>query len=405
MQNYAALVKQLRGVRAPEAKTAAAQTAQVPEKAPEDKGSAPAPAIVDADKAKQVEPVGASTNTNADNSPPNPTTCPAATVTVPEKIAAGNLVSRAAALAGTFGNLLKAAKKADATPVVPATPEEKKDDKKDDKKEEKAAAPAVPASTTATEKPAPAPTAAPVTAAPAGAGTAVNADVKAAGADEIVVPEFTPEFHAKIGSAMLQFAEGRDMVERCLRQLHGAEMAQDIIKSAAFMEEHALQLQQAELEGASAAEQLVSEMSAEDLKVASTLAEAHAYDLSGYATVEEQEAYKAAAAQAAGMVDEGMGGMDELPPEAHGEGGEQVSPEDILQVIEFLLSEGKISPEEAQKIVEELAGAAGGAEGDPGAGGPPMEEDPNMPPEEKEARVKFASAEKTFDQLIADAIK
>ena len=30
------------------------------------------------------------------------------------------------------------------------------------------------------------------------------------------------------------------MVERCLRQLHGAEMAQDIIKSAAFMEEHAL---------------------------------------------------------------------------------------------------------------------------------------------------------------------
>ena len=206
---------------------------------------------------------------------------------------------------------------------------------------------------------------------------------------------------------MLQFAEGRDMVERCLRQLHGAEMATDIIKAAAFMEEHALALQQAELEGATAAEQLAGSMDAEDLKVASMLAEAHTYDLSNLATVEEQEAYKAAAAQAAQMADAGMGGMDEMPPEAQGEAGEQVSPEDIMQVIEFLLQEGKISPEEAQKIVEELAQGGAGGEGGPeggAAGGPPMD-DPNMPPEEKEAMAKFASAEQTFDQLVAAAIK
>ncbi|MEN9576647.1 MAG: hypothetical protein RL077_647 [Verrucomicrobiota bacterium] len=72
-----------------------------------------------------------------------------------------------------------------------------------------------------------------------------------------------------------------------------------------------------------------------------------------------------------------------------------------MQVIEFLLQEGKISPEEAQKIVEELAASgAGGAEG----GAPPMD-DPNMPPEQKEAMAKFASAEKTFDELVAAAIK
>ena len=287
--------------------------------------------------------------------------------------------------------------------MVPATPEEKAKADKEKADKEQAAAPAAPAATSAVEKPAPAPTVPAGTEAPKGTETAKNTDSKAAAADDIMVPEFTPEFHAKIGSAMLQFAEGRDMVERCLRQLHGAEMAQDIIKAAAFMEEHALALQQAELEGATAAEQLAGSMDAEDLKVASMLAEAHAYDLSQLATVEEQEAYKAAAAQAAGMADQGMGGMDEMPPEAQGEAGEQVSPEDIMQVIEFLLQEGKISPEEAQKIVEELAQGGAGGEGGP-EGGSPMD-DPNMPPEEKEAMAKFASAEQTFDQLVAAAIK
>lgn len=172
------------------------------------------------------------------------------------------------------------------------------------------------------------------------------------------------------------------------------------------MEQHAQALLEAELEGATAAEQLASEMSAEDLKIATALAEAHAYDLSQLKTVEEQEAYKAAAAQAAEMVDAGQGGMDELPPEAQGEGADQVTPEDVLAVVEFLLQQGKITPEEAQKIVEELAAAEGGgapgAEG--GAGGPPPEEDPNLPPEEKEARIKFAAAEKTLDELVAAAI-
>ncbi len=314
---------------------------------------------------------------------------------------AAGLTIRAQALSATFASLLKKADAAPAAPVVPATPEEKEKADKEKAEKEKAAAPAAPKDDK--EKPAPAVTTAPAKDAPAGSATATNTDSKAAAAEEVVVPEFTPEFHAKIGSAMLQFAEGRDMVERCLRQLHGAEMAQDIIKAAAFMEEHALALQQAELEGATAAEQLAGSMDAEDLKVASMLAEAHAYDLSQLATVEEQEAYKAAAAQAAGMADQGMGGMDEMPPEAQGEAGEQVSPEDIMQVIEFLLQEGKISPEEAQKIVEELAASGAGGEGGPEGGGPPMD-DPNMPPEEKEAMAKFASAEQTFDQLVAAAI-
>lgn len=389
MRNYAALVTQLRNV-----KVASAQTAQVPEKDPADKGKPAEPAIVDDAKTKATEPAGAAANTNTNDSPANPTAAPATTVSVPEK--AASLVNRASAVAGTISNLLKSAKKADApAAVVPATPAEK--DKADEKKEEKAAAPAVPAATSATEKAAPAPSVPAGTEAPKGAETAKNTDSKAAAAtEEVVVPEFTPEFHAKIGAAMLEFAEGREAVEKVLRMKHGAEMAEDIIKAAAFMEEHALALQQAELEGATAAEQLASEMSAEDLKVATALAEAHAYDLSNLATVEEQEAYKAAAAQAAEMTDAGMGGMDEMP---EGAGGEDVSPEDILQVIEFLLSEGKISPEEAQKIVEELSQAGAGAEG-----GAPAE-DPNLPPEEKEAMAKAAKFEQDFDALVEAAIK
>lgn len=137
------------------------------------------------------------------------------------------------------------------------------------------------------------------------------------------------------------------------------------------------------------------------------LAEFQEYDLSLLKTPEEQEAYKQGAAMGAQAVDAGMGDM-EAPPEGYD--GQQVTPEDIMEVIQYLLSEGKITPEEAEKIVGELAAADDG-EGDPGveggdagAGGPPMD-DPNMPPEEKEAMPKIAKAEQSFNELVVDVTK
>lgn len=372
-RDYTAMVASLRN-----AGVKVASAAAVPEKDPADKGAAPTPAIVDEAKTKATEPAGQQSNTNV--TPPNPAPTPAVVVSVPEKVAAIST-----ALAG----LMKRAT-APAAPAVPAVPAAKKDEpKKEDKKPEepKAAAPEVPKDPK--EKAAPDPK------------VEAPKDAPKAAAAEVVVPEFTPEFHAKIGAAMLEFKEGRDMAEKVLRMKHGAEMAQDIIKSAAAMEEHALALQQQELEGATAAEQLMSEMSAEDLKIASALADAHSYDLSKLATPEEQAAYKAAAAQAAEMVDAGAGEMGDTEAMPEGFDPESVTPEDIIQVLEYLLAQGKIAPEEAEKILMEMQAAEAGG-GEAGAEADPMAD---LPPEEKEAAVKAAAAEKTFDQLVAEAIK
>lgn len=373
--NYKATLATLRGLT-----KSANQTAAVPEKDPNDKGSAPAPATPGNTPEKLVAPAAQPNNTVA--APPTPVVTPAATVQAPEKVA--GLSDKVAGLRSTLSGMLSKSAK----DIAPSAPGKSSPPSEAAATEEapkvvthvKAGEPAKPKDDK--EQPAPKPVA-----------TAEVPDKpadKSAAGDEVIVPEDVINLYAKMAATAMEFREGRDMIEACLRQKEGIEAADNIIKAAAFMEEHMIALQQAELEGATEAEKLASSMTAEDLDVAQKLAAAEAYDFQKLTTPEEQEAYRFGATKMAAMLDAGAGEM-EAPPEGYD--AEQVTPEDIMQVIEYLLNEGLLSPEDAEKLVMELSqGGAAGA-GDEAAMA-------QMPPEEKEAYVKAAAAEKTFDQLV-----
>lgn len=262
------------------AKEAAAQTAAVPEKDPNDKGTAPAPALPADKKDQSGVPDG---TVNVDKTPANPVVAPAATVNGTEKVA--TLTARAGAVVSGIQALLKQSA-SDPKAADPAGPKMIKNEPTPAPNAEGKAADAA-APKDPKEKPAETPK---TDAKPAEVPeVAKAADAKAAA--DVVVPEFTPDFHLKIAQTVLQFEDGRNMVEQCLRREFGMQQADDIIKAAMFAEEQAIALNQAELQGATAAEELIGAATDQDVKVASDLAALHDEDLTKFASDEEREAY------------------------------------------------------------------------------------------------------------------
>lgn len=245
--------------------------------------------------------------------------------------------------------------------------------------------------------------------------------------------EFDPQFLQKLASTILSTEEGRETARCIIEKVHGAQEAEDIIKAAVFMEERAMQLEQLEDEGMAQADLMWKSASEEERTAIIKLANIHASIKATLETEMEKNAYDAGAAAGAQMQDQGMmgaedpsaggaapGGAPGGDPSAAAGGGDEISDEDIMQVLQELVQSGKITEQDAEAIIQALSsgGGEGGAPGaDGGAGGPPPDASaaggpggdpgaaaggPPMPPEQKEAHEIFKSASLATDLLMKE---
>lgn len=219
-------------------------------------------------------------------------------------------------------------------------------------------------------------------------------ETKSAGTEDVAGKfEFTPEFHIKLASLILETEEGTKYAQELLRKAAGAEKAQELISAALNQQQVALEYaaynddmakraayQQAQQEAAF--EQLYKSASVEERKQIDKFASVHGAVLQILPTDFEKHAYMGGADAGAGMMEQEAAGQE---PSVPGGGEEPLGMEDIVAILESLVAEGKIQPEEAQAIAEQLMGGEGGA--GPEGGAPPAEQ--GLPEEAKAASDLF----------------
>lgn len=198
--------------------------------------------------------------------------------------------------------------------------------------------------------------------------------------------ELDPSFAVKIASMILATEEGRAYATGVMEKAYGAAAATDLIKAACFMEAKAVEMLDAQQSGIAAAQAAWEQMSPEERGHIEKVASVHQTALVEFQTDFEKQAYDQGASDAAGMADQGMGGGDGggMPPGmgAGGDpsggaaggagGGQEISIEQIMQVLEQMVQSGELPMQEAQQIAQELMGGQGGdPSGGAGGGGMP----------------------------------
>jgi len=229
-------------------------------------------------------------------------------------------------------------------------------------------------------------------AAPAATTTTQTPSKSATDANDAVADamEFTPEFHIKLASLIMETEEGVKFAQEILRKAAGAEMAQKLIASALEQQGIALQYAAAYDEQEKIAaemayrqqvefETLYKSASVEQRAMMDKLASVHGATLQALPSDFEKYAYMGGADAAAGMMDQEAAGQ---APTVPGGGEEPLSDEDVLALLEQLVASGQISEEEAMAIAEQLQGS-----------GQPEPDAYNMPPEAK-AAAAFLRANK-----------
>jgi len=445
-------------IKAAAAKAASTKQADgvpsVPEKDPQDAGSASTPRDPNAAPAVQNLPAS---GTNTDQTPVAPTP-PAKVISEPEK--AAGLQAKAAKMLTTIQALKKSA--GGTAAQISTNGSLPSDAGNDNKPKQTLAAPsAAPnggkADPAVKESGKETPADKAQTSAPMPAGdtkgelpseTKNTNDTKAAAVEpDPDLANIGDDFFSKLAQTCLQFEEGRNVMEACLKKAHGAEHATNLIKTAMFMDQRMHELAELEQAGTSAAEEFWKSASDEDRAGLIKLASTHDSAMRSFSTDLEREAYLEGAKIAADMADAGMAGPTP-PPGVPGMGGEgdpaggagaeggEVSDEDIIQALQMLVQQGKISEEEAEMILQQLMGGGeggeggegGGAEGaggpppeaggDAGAGGPPpgagappgaeaggQQPPPPQGPEDKEAAAHLTTVGQTVDAIFGELTK
>ena len=198
--------------------------------------------------------------------------------------------------------------------------------------------------------------------------------------------ELDPSYHFKLASIVLADADLKSRAEAKLQEALGAEVAADVIKCATVMEQEANAIAELEASGAAEAEELWKSASEAERNTIVKLASLHdfvrgklatemekqAYDMGASAAADEMDQPEAAPAPdaAAGAAPDAAAGAapDAAAPGA--EGGD-VSPEDIMAVLQHLVQSGQIDEPTAQAILQELSGGGeGAAPADAGAPAP-----------------------------------
>lgn len=222
---------------------------------------------------------------------------------------------------------------------------------------------------------------------PAAAKTDVEKPASASPADA-----YTDEFHIKLSRAILNVEGGAEFAERIMQKSAGVDKARELVAAAGEQEVLMAQAEyeeelykQAMEEELADQEQLWEEYtknaSAEDMALIEKSARLHATARRGLKPYED-ESYTAGAIKAA-MMDDAMAAGEEFPEEA-----EDLGPEEIIAVLDELVSSGQLPQEAAIQVAEQLLAEQEGDE---------MGGMPEMSPEEAEA---MAMAEKAASVLV-----
>lgn len=222
--------------------------------------------------------------------------------------------------------------------------------------------------------------------APKGADQVENTDKQAD------VLNITHDYHVKIASVILATEEGRQYAENRLLQSLGQEAAEEIVKAATVMESHAQAMSDYEASGQAYADQLWNNASPAERQQIIKIAQLHEYQKTRFATELEKQAYDVGAEAAAGQMDEqpqadpaggaapgadaaaGAPGADGGAPSPDGgDGNQEISADDVVQVLQAMVQSGEVTPQVAEELLTQLLGGGddGAAGGAPGGDVPP----------------------------------
>jgi len=218
-------------------------------------------------------------------------------------------------------------------------------------------------------------------------------EVKESSAEE-VASDFDMDANAyrKIASLVLGYQEGREMLDRLADRQMGKEAAQQLISEAEGLAQQEHAQNQETLQKQAYIQNLASQATEEDVKQMEKFASVHAKALSHFQHDFEKAAYDAGAEAAAAAMDEGDGMIP-------GDTGEEVSAEEIAEVIMAMVESGELDPQVAEALLAELAGAGGM----PAGGG---EEAAMMDPAmAEEGMVAEASYNKVVDDETKDELQ
>lgn len=197
--------------------------------------------------------------------------------------------------------------------------------------------------------------------------------------DKAANVDFDASYHFKLASIVLANEDLRVAAEAKLQEAFGAEVAQEIVKAAATMENTANEMARLEAEGAAEAEELWKSASEAEKAMIIKVASIHEHARNKYTTDFEKAAYDMGAGAAAEEMDAPSAppaGPEGAP--AHAEPDGDITPEDLMAVLQQLVQSGEITPEIAQAIVEQISGG-GAPEGAAPEGAPAPEG--GLPPE------------------------
>jgi len=199
--------------------------------------------------------------------------------------------------------------------------------------------------------------------------------------------DMEPDAYKKIAHLVLGYEEGRDMLNTLADKELGKQAAEQLIAEAEHLGEQELEQEKQASEKQAYIEKLAAEASESDVAVMKKMAAVHTKAISEYEYDFEKEAYDMGAEQAAAAADE----EDGMIP---GNAGEEVSIEEIAQIVTAMVQSGELDPQLAEAILAELTGGAGGA----GGGEEAMMEDPAMAEEMKAASEEIAKSASIYNE-------
>ena len=217
---------------------------------------------------------------------------------------------------------------------------------------------------------------------------------------EEVASDFNMEANAykKIASLVLGYQEGRELLDALADKELGKQAAEQLIMEAEELGQKEAAVAQQQAEEQAYIQKLASTATQDDVKSMEKMAAIHRNAINSYQYDFEKAAYDAGAEAGAMAADE----ADGMVP---GNDGEDISIEEIAEIVMAMVESGEIDPQMAEAILAELAGAGGeGMGGEEAAmmGGEEaaMMEDPAMMEE-----MKAASAEiKKAASVVSDSL-
>jgi hypothetical protein len=215
--------------------------------------------------------------------------------------------------------------------------------------------------------------------------------------------DLEPDAYRKIAHLVLGYEEGRELLDSLADKELGKQAAEQLIAEAEHLGAQEEQAHQEQQKQAAQIEKLASTATEEDQKVMSKMAAIHQKAVSALEFDFEKQAYDAGAEAAASAADE----EDGMIP---GNEGEDVSIEEIAEIVMAMVESGELDPQLAEAILAELAGAAPGGEeaamGGMGGGEEAAMEEAMMADPAMAEEMKAASAEiEKSASLIEAALK